>query len=629
MPKQQFLSRDNKGWKLRRRVPARLQDLAGKTQWVERLSGLTRRAACERANIFGVKTDAEIKRLSNALRASQYQDETELAGEPRFTLQLTNHEIDQIAIAYFHELEQQVQNAGGYRKGVNSDNRDDVILDLAMDHAYADAVATGHESATAVYPDQDISTIFHLKALKQLVQYGFLERSSVEREMAGRGRNKGKKQKRLHVSSELETNAHFQRLAARLAEAQAEIARRRLEANTENRHPSLQNPLFERALTANASSIIPRRQVRLADLIDSYLGQRKKEVGPSRYDQLLTATRALEEEIGRDRSLLSVTRDECQEIAGLFVEVPAWVTRHYKGLSLRQASEAYRKKHGQHVQRHDEARKHLAVLREIFEFAVDKEWLDRNPAQRVKIVAPARPKSFADQEEGYEPFTIEELKLIFNQPLYTGCKNDGYGINRPGPFKPRRSRFWLPLIALYSGMRMQEILQLERSDIREAEGIPYFSVNDKQVGEDYTVGEYTKRLKTKNSLRQIPIHPELLKFGFLDFVASAERQWLFPDMPCQSAGKMSDQFSKRFRTFLKPTGISTSRRKVFHSFRNTLNDALRAADVGVEHREPIMGWVDYKRMDSRYGAGHLLSKLNSELSNVSYPGLDLSHIYQQ
>ena len=37
MPKQQYLSRDNKGWKLRRRVPDKLQKLAGKTQWVEGL----------------------------------------------------------------------------------------------------------------------------------------------------------------------------------------------------------------------------------------------------------------------------------------------------------------------------------------------------------------------------------------------------------------------------------------------------------------------------------------------------------------------------------------------------------------------------------------------------------------
>ena len=35
MPKQQYLSKDNKGWKLRRRVPKALKQLAGKENWIE------------------------------------------------------------------------------------------------------------------------------------------------------------------------------------------------------------------------------------------------------------------------------------------------------------------------------------------------------------------------------------------------------------------------------------------------------------------------------------------------------------------------------------------------------------------------------------------------------------------
>lgn len=628
MPRQQYLSRDDKGWKLRRRVPDKLQKLVGKTQWVERLAGADYREACERAKTFGVRTDAEIKRYETELASKPLTPSAKPADEPGFTFELTDHEIDQITIAYFHELEKAVQKQGGYRKGVTEHNHDEVVFELAEAFEDADALATGDNSRLRRYPDQNIEVAFHITALQQLIKYNFLNRDQFLEPVTARRHKKSRPRERLRVSAELRKTPDFQRLADRLAEANAEMARRKLEAVSEYRHPTLQNPLFQPALDPTAK-IKPHKEIRVGKLIDSYLAQRKQEVGKSRYDQLLTACRALKEEIGRSTPLANVTRAQCQSIADLFVSIPPYVKRHYKRHSLRKASEAYAKKNGEPAQRYTEADKNLAVLREIFEFAIDREWMGNNPAQRVKIVKPARPTSYVEHEEGYEPFSIKELGIIFHQPLYTGCQNDGHGINRHGPNHPRRSRFWVPLISAFSGLRMQEILQLERSDIREIDGIHYFDINDKIAGTDYQDDEYVKRLKTRNSLRRVPVHPELVQIGLLDFVENSKREWLFPDMPKGDAPKMSDQFSKRFRTFMKPTGLSVPRRKVFHSFRNSFNDALRQADVRLEYREQIMGWVDYKRMDSRYGQGHLIQRLHDEISRTFYDGLDLSHLYPE
>ena len=628
MPKQQYLSKDNKGWKLRRRVPEKLRDVIGKTQWVERLAGISHREACERAKTFGVRTDAEIKRYEGQLSRTRVSSTPPKQNEPGFTLELTDHEIDQIAIAYFHELEKGVQSGGGYRKGVTSDNRREVLIELTEEYEEADAMHVGDQSRDFRYPDRATETAFHHEALQQLIKYQFLEREDYEEVFQRQRGNSTKEYRRLKVSAELKASLGFQKLSDRLTEANLEMARRKLEAVQEGRHPTLHNPAFTPALTPGAT-IKPHKEIRVDQLVTSYLERRKQEVGKSRYEQLLTACRALKEEVGRKFPITQITREQCQGIADLFVTIPPYARRHYRNLTLRKAAEAHARKTGAPAQRHSEADKNLTVLREIFEFAIDKEWLASNPAQRVKVVKPARPASFAEHEEGYEPFSIEELQVIFRQPLYTGCKDDGNGINTPGDNHPRRSRFWVPLISAFSGLRMQEILQLERADIQEADGIHFFSVNDKAVGNDYQDGEYAKRLKTQNSLRKVPIHPELIKVGFLEFVAASDREWLFPDMPCMGASKMSDQFSKRFRTFLKPTGISVPRRKVFHSFRNAFNDALRRADVSLEYREQIMGWVDYKKMDARYGHGHLVSRLHDELCRTTYEGLDLSHLYAQ
>ena len=628
MPKQQYLSKDNKGWKLRRRVPKTLQQLAGKENWIERLAGVDYRTAREKAKVFGVTTDAEIKRLEGQIKLTSAVVEPDGVDEPGFKFNLTDHEIDQIAIAYFHELEQQIQKGDGYRRGVTDENRHEVLVELAEEFQEADALATGDGEKLRRNPDQDVTSAFHLTTLKQLIKYHFLDQKDFRHTYSRRGRDGLREQVGLKVTTDLRSNLSFQRLADRLAEANAEIARRRIEAVSENRHPTLQNPLFTPALEPNAE-IKPQRTVRVGELVKKYLQHKEPNITKSRFDQLKTATRALEEEVGKSMPLSEITRTQCQSIADLFVVIPPYAKRHYKRMSLRKASETYAKQNGEPAQRYKEASKNLAVLNEIFDWAVKEQWLASNPARLVTINKPARPKSYSELEEGYEPFTAIELRVIFNQPLYKGCQDDRHGINKVGPNVPRRSRFWLPLVSAFSGLRMQEILQLEKNDIREVDGVYYFDVNDKVHGNDYAAeGEYVKRLKAKNSLRKVPIHPELIKIGFLSYVEQSERQWLFPDMPLQGASKMSDQFSKRFRVFMKPTGLSVPRRKVFHSFRNSFTDALRAADVGLEYREQLLGWVDYKRMDSRYGSGHFITKLYDKVARVEYEGLDLSHLHE-
>jgi hypothetical protein len=57
-------------------------------------------------------------------------------------------------------------------------------------------------------------------------------------------------------------------------------------------------------------------------------------------------------------------------------------------------------------------------------------------------------------------------QAIISAPLYTGCVDDERNFAKPGPNKPRCSRFWVPLIALFCDLRQNEICQLVVSDVR-------------------------------------------------------------------------------------------------------------------------------------------------------------------
>lgn len=65
---------------------------------------------------------------------------------------------------------------------------------------------------------------------------------------------------------------------------------------------------------------------------------------------------------------------------------------------------------------------------------------------------------------------------------------------------------------MFTGMRLNEIAQLETADIKQRDGIWVIDVSD--VGEGSR-----KRLKTGAADRQVPLHDRLVATGFLDFVA--------------------------------------------------------------------------------------------------------------
>lgn len=134
-------------------------------------------------------------------------------------------------------------------------------------------------------------------------------------------------------------------------------------------------------------------------------------------------------------------------------------------------------------------------------------WIERNPAKGLQFIDRVR------RRDKRRPFSTEQLRLIFDAPIYRGCVDDWAGCSTPGYAHPRRGRFWVPLIALFSGMRMNEIRQLHVADIHRLDGVDCFFVTEGPSDADNG-----KRLKTAASERFIPIHPQLVEIGFSSFV---------------------------------------------------------------------------------------------------------------
>ncbi|MEL7690019.1 site-specific integrase [Citromicrobium bathyomarinum] len=242
----------------------------------------------------------------------------------------------------------------------------------------------------------------------------------------------------------------------------------------------------------------------------------------------------------------------------------------------------------------------------MMNWLVKEELADRNPCIGLRV---ADPVPVRDKRR---PFSSDQLQRIF-----TGSPFDALKQPCPDGLTPANpSQFYVPLIALFSGLRQNEICQQTTEDIAELDGVPCFIVKG-----DPSTG---KRVKTASSERIVPVHPVLVRAGLLDHhcrrcVSGETRLW--PDLRPDRFGYASAYFSKWFARYLSQVDAKRERTS-FHSFRHCFRDSLRAGGVERELAFALGGWTGSRSgtvsVGDIYGSGFAISALHEAISRVSY-----------
>jgi len=162
------------------------------------------------------------------------------------------------------------------------------------------------------------------------------------------------------------------------------------------------------------------------------------------------------------------------------------------------------------------------------------------------------------------PWSVDALRTLL------GGYDEAGSAGHPDPI------YWLPRIALLSGMRLNEICSLEAINLCEAEGVRYF---------DITVG------KTESSVRVVPIHPALDRFLSL----APSKGYLFADLkPSNLDGKRGAGIGKMLgRRFKLIDGHST-----FHAFRKNVAQTFERHRIPDTEAAQILG---HKKAGMTYG----------------------------
>lgn len=249
--------------------------------------------------------------------------------------------------------------------------------------------------------------------------------------------------------------------------------------------------------------------------------------------------------------------------------------------------------------------KALGALSAVLGHAKDQVYIDSNPAARIKIKHSRRgslPRL---------PYSTEDLKLIFNFQIYTDGKRPEAGAGE--------ASVWLPLLAMYTGARLEELGQMLVADVKNDKGVWFIDMLN--LVEDNPHHKY----KNESSRRRVPIHNKLIELGFLAYVEAMRKDSqtrLFPYL--QSAGEeVTANFSKWWGRYARKHGGFNSQ-KVFHSFRHATKDGFREAEIDPELRDILQGHAPVTEGE-KYGQGFSLQRLKKAIDKLEYD-VDLSHL---
>ena len=205
-----------------------------------------------------------------------------------------------------------------------------------------------------------------------------------------------------------------------------------------------------------------------------------------------------------------------------------------------------------------------------------------------------------DNEPDRMPWTEEHLRIFFGSPIYIG----GGGCTKrlkpaPLPTVWHDASYWVPLIAAYSYMSREEICGLEVVDVVIDAPIQFFAVQKNMTKS--LDGITAAGLKTKNRNRVVPIHPELLRLGLVEYVTAISAEGhvsLFPelyrsDLKAQG-GKRFWASSFRYQVDavamdLALPATSKGKEADFHSFRTFGGSQFEASDTKQLTVDRILG----------------------------------------
>lgn len=232
--------------------------------------------------------------------------------------------------------------------------------------------------------------------------------------------------------------------------------------------------------------------------------------------------------------------------------------------------------------------KHITWVQAVLQYA--RSSLGVAPAEPLDF-SELRSKKPAGEDKPRMSWSDPEIKLLLSAPVWSGCAGLFDRLTR-GEHVWHDAWYFGPTGLALHGCRSDEFMGLALDEIFEDAPTPYFIIRDNAF----------RRVKTGSSIRTLPISPEFIRLGFLDYVRemrSLKHKLVFPEMyaPGNKSGFDSTFYKTIFsklRLHAFPEGTEHFRQsggakeKDAHSLRGSMANLL-LGKVPDSIREDVLG----------------------------------------
>ncbi len=350
----------------------------------------------------------------------------------------------------------------------------------------------------------------------------------------------------------------------------------------------------------------------LSDAIQDYLKLKKPIWVKKTIGDNLRSLNLLTSVAGCGKNITDINKDDIIKVRNTLMNIPAGVLLAEKPLDKKYIDPIGKTGTFEKLS-YTTQDKYFTMIRTFLKWAVDEERIPVMPGSSIKIMKNHKTDAGGERD----PYSIPQLEKIFTSPLYTGSKSPSRR-TEIGNYTKQDAYYWIPIVALYSGMRLGEIVQLSINDIKLEYDVWFFDIS-RDDDDD-------KIIKTSSSIRKVPIHHQLIKLGLIEYYQqnrAAKKTRLFYEIKRSASGGYSDNFSKWWARYMESTKIRTPN-TTFHSFRHTFIDALREGNVNEGISRSLTGHSSKRTGDvhSQYGKGASIKRLKTEIDKVDYPFLE-------
>lgn len=318
-----------------------------------------------------------------------------------------------------------------------------------------------------------------------------------------------------------------------------------------------------------------------------------------------------------DKRVDRYRRSDVAGFSAMLQSLPAMRGKTYKG-SLKELVSLSQSDPSIAVLSPKSVKKHMDNMSSFFSWCVDQGHIEANQAEGVfKFKRPERRNS--QREE----WAVDQLYKFFSSPVFHGAKSEYYR-SQPGDVLIKDHRYWLPLLAAFHPIRLEEVAQLRLVDIQAEGDIVFFDIRENHPGEED--GFPPRKLKTPAAWRRMPLHPILRELGFMDFIDEKMRKKtvvVFDDLvPKGTADRFGYTYTKWFSNYRATIGIEGV---TFHSFRHSAISALARAGVPKVMSNQLEGHEEAGEF-GRYFKGFDLAAAAEAIAKIRYDGIDASFI---